>query len=74
MSMLHNQTENHQSNVESSNPFVNQPTYESPELEAIWEENTGEGECILCIFMKGGGCKDTFVDLGKLHERSRRQK
>ncbi|CAM8953157.1 unnamed protein product [Rhodiola kirilowii] len=30
-------------------------------VEVEGEEEEGEGECGFCVFMKGGGCKDTFV-------------
>ncbi|XP_073145022.1 uncharacterized protein [Henckelia pumila] len=32
------------------------------------EEEEDEGECGFCLFMKGGGCKDTFVDWEKCVE------
>ncbi|CAK8577261.1 unnamed protein product [Lathyrus sativus] len=63
MSPPQNQPENHQSDAEPSDPSLNQPPPESPEPElAGGEEEEEEGECGFCLFMKGGGCKDTFVD------------
>ncbi|CAI9756176.1 unnamed protein product [Fraxinus pennsylvanica] len=39
---------------------------EKDSLESIEETNGGEeeeeGECGFCLFMKGGGCKDTFIE------------
>ncbi|XP_075480760.1 uncharacterized protein LOC142521442 [Primulina tabacum] len=32
------------------------------------EKEEEEGECGFCLFMKGGGCKDTFVDWEKCVE------
>ncbi|XP_075483132.1 uncharacterized protein LOC142523278 [Primulina tabacum] len=36
--------------------------------EGADEEEEGEGECGFCLFMKGGGCKDTFVEWEKCVE------
>lgn len=49
-------------------PFAdNKETLEGQEeeesnLEGKDEEEEEEGECGFCLFMKGGGCKDTFID------------
>ncbi|XVF78788.1 hypothetical protein PTKIN_Ptkin14bG0165000 [Pterospermum kingtungense] len=39
-------------------PEPKQPTEESPNEE---EEEEEEGECGFCLYMKAGGCKDSFV-------------
>lgn len=63
MSTPQNQPENHRSDAKPSDPSLNQPPPESPEPELTGgEEAEEEGECGFCLFMKGGGCKDTFID------------
>ncbi|MCH95679.1 GCK domain protein [Trifolium medium] len=59
MSTAPNQPENLQSDVKPADPSPDQPASESPVQP---EEEEEEGECGFCLFMKGGGCKDTFVD------------
>ncbi|KAI4368445.1 hypothetical protein MLD38_017002 [Melastoma candidum] len=41
---------------------------ESPKEEE--EDGEEEGECGFCLFMKGGGCKDAFVDWEKCIEEA----
>ncbi|CAJ2650425.1 uncharacterized protein LOC123911232 [Trifolium pratense] len=55
------QAEKEQSNVETANLSPDQPASEPPKAENR-EEEEEEGECGFCVFMKGGGCRDTFVD------------
>ncbi|TKY58897.1 mitochondrial intermembrane space import and assembly protein [Spatholobus suberectus] len=45
-------------------PRLDQAGSESPEAEAEGEEEE-EGECGFCLFMKGGGCRDAFIDWEK---------
>lgn len=42
------------------------------EIEA--EEEEEEGECGFCLFMKGGGCKDSFVNWEKCVEEAEQNK
>jgi hypothetical protein len=51
MSTAPNQQENLQSDAKPEDPSPDRP-----------EEEEEEGECGFCLFMKGGGCKDTFID------------
>lgn len=44
-----------------STDHTDQPGSESPEAKKE-EEEEEEGECGFCLFMKGGGCKESFVD------------
>ncbi|XP_057415900.1 uncharacterized protein LOC130710591 [Lotus japonicus] len=45
-------------------PVEDKPELPSPAAEAETEndEEEEEGECGFCLFMKGGGCKDSFID------------
>ncbi|KAK2416330.1 hypothetical protein QL285_038731 [Trifolium repens] len=52
MSTTPNQLENLQSDAKP----------EDPSLDRQEEEEEEEGECGFCLFMKGGSCKDTFID------------
>jgi len=57
-------SENPKSDAKPSDPLPDQPPPESPEPETAAEgeeEEEEEGECGFCLFMKGGGCKDTFI-------------
>ncbi|KAL2546730.1 uncharacterized protein Fot_15963 [Forsythia ovata] len=53
---------------------------EKDSVETITEPNGGEeeeeeeGECGFCLFMKGGGCKDTFVEWEKCVEEGENNK
>ncbi|KAL2559235.1 uncharacterized protein Fot_03974 [Forsythia ovata] len=38
------------------------------------EEEEEEGECGFCLFMKGGGCKDTFIEWEKCIEEGEKNK
>ncbi|CAA2933643.1 uncharacterized protein LOC111398908 [Olea europaea var. sylvestris] len=38
------------------------------------EEEEEEGECGFCLFMKGGGCKDTFIEWEKCVEEREKNK
>ncbi|KAL3840562.1 hypothetical protein ACJIZ3_025153 [Penstemon smallii] len=38
------------------------------------EEEEEEGECGFCLFMKGGGCKDTFIEWEKCVEEGEKNK
>lgn len=38
------------------------------------EEEEEEGECGFCLYMKGGGCKDSFVEWEKCVEEAERNK
>lgn len=51
--------ENEQSSAKTENVSPDQAAAEAPKAEGEEEE---EGECGFCVFMKGGGCRDTFVD------------
>jgi hypothetical protein len=56
------QAEKEQSNGETENLSPDQLASEPPKAENGEEEEEEEGECDFCLFMKGGGCRDTFVD------------
>lgn len=53
--------------LEASEPSMENKTIDGQTPEEIvkegeaGEEEEEEGECGFCLFMKGGGCKDTFV-------------
>lgn len=55
-----------------------QPDAESAEAhQAEGEDEEGEeeeAECGFCLFMKGGGCKDAFVDWEKCIEEAEKDK
>ncbi|KAK4253615.1 hypothetical protein QN277_010265 [Acacia crassicarpa] len=66
------------SNSNSETPPSQTPTQQSdlpadakPE-DAPWDlmelEDEEEGECGLCLYMEGGGCRDSFIDLEKCIE------
>ncbi|KAJ1424932.1 hypothetical protein SESBI_11326 [Sesbania bispinosa] len=57
MSSPPKQREKEQSDAEAKDLPPDQAGLESPEAEA--EE---EGECGFCLFMKGGGCREAFID------------
>jgi hypothetical protein len=54
------QAEKEQSNAETVNLSPDQLASEPPKAGNGEEEE--EGECGFCVYMKGGGCRDTFVD------------
>lgn len=48
-------------------PVEDKPDHPSPAeptaaAETENDEEEEEGECGFCLFMKGGGCKDSFID------------
>ncbi|GAA0168729.1 hypothetical protein LIER_23381 [Lithospermum erythrorhizon] len=43
---------------------------ENNEVEVKEEEDEEEGECGFCLFMKAGGCRDTFIEWEKCVEES----
>ncbi|KAK5786837.1 uncharacterized protein LOC108472645 [Gossypium arboreum] len=45
---------------ESKQPSEEPPNQE-PKVEVEGEEEEEEGECGFCLFMKAGGCKESFV-------------
>ncbi|CAA3021118.1 Hypothetical predicted protein [Olea europaea subsp. europaea] len=53
---------------------------EKDSVESIKEPNGGEeeeeeeGECGFCLFMKGGGCKDTFIEWENCVEEGEKNK
>ncbi|GAV72335.1 GCK domain-containing protein, partial [Cephalotus follicularis] len=47
--------------LESESPIEQQPDEEGG-------EDNEEGECGFCLFMKGGGCRDAFIDWEKCIE------
>jgi hypothetical protein len=54
------QAEKEQSNAETANLSPDQLASEPPKAGNGEEEE--EGECGFCVYMKGGGCRDAFVD------------
>ncbi|EPS67438.1 hypothetical protein M569_07342, partial [Genlisea aurea] len=38
------------------------------------EEEEEEGECGFCLFMKGGGCRETFIEWEKCVEEGEKNK
>nr|XP_027187209.1 uncharacterized protein LOC101492759 isoform X2 [Cicer arietinum] len=61
MSTSPKQPEKEQSNAEAGNLSPDQQAPEASKAEDR-EEEEEEGECGFCVFMKGGGCRDTFID------------
>ncbi|KAK1395954.1 GCK domain-containing protein [Heracleum sosnowskyi] len=56
--------------IETKTP--DQETQQNPQLDSTLEnqeqEEEEEGECGFCLFMKGGGCKESFVSWEKCIE------
>ncbi|KAK4715124.1 hypothetical protein R3W88_013462 [Solanum pinnatisectum] len=50
------------------------PKEEDQEEIGNEEEEEEEGECGFCLFMKGGGCKDSFIDWEKCIEEGEKNK
>ncbi|WJX31019.1 hypothetical protein P8452_19500 [Trifolium repens] len=59
------QAEKEQSNAETENLSRDQLASEHPKAENGEEEEEEKGECGICVFMKGGGCRDTFIEWEK---------
>lgn len=53
--------------LETQNPNQEQET-QNQEQEIQLEEQEEEGECGFCLFMKGGECKETFINWEKCIE------
>ncbi|KAK4758837.1 hypothetical protein SAY87_020138 [Trapa incisa] len=69
----------HPSNAGEVKAATSQSGGESPEAHRVVGENEEgeeeeEGECGFCLFMKGGGCKDTFVEWEKCIEEAEKNK
>ncbi|KAK4741393.1 hypothetical protein SAY87_024981 [Trapa incisa] len=70
----------HPSNSSEDKAAIPQPDAESPEAHHRVEggneegEDDEEGECGFCLFMKGGGCKDTFIEWEKCIEEAEKNK
>lgn len=47
---------------------------EQEEIVENEEEEEEEGECGFCLFMKGGGCKDSFIEWEKCIEEGEKNK
>lgn len=65
MSTPPKQAEKEQSDAETADLSLDEAAgSESPkaEKEEEEEEEEEEGECGFCLFMKGGGCKDAFIN------------
>ncbi|KAK7362382.1 hypothetical protein VNO77_04493 [Canavalia gladiata] len=60
MSTSPEQAPKEQSDAKAEDLAPDQPGSESPEAEG--EEEEEQGECGFCLFMKGGGCKDAFIN------------
>ncbi|XP_034677473.1 uncharacterized protein LOC117907900 [Vitis riparia] len=56
--------------TEPSNPSIEEENLG----EQTQEEEEGEGECGFCLFMKGGGCKESFIDWEKCIEEGENNK
>ncbi|OWM75923.1 hypothetical protein CDL15_Pgr009567 [Punica granatum] len=63
-----------QRTVETGPPQPDAGSAESEQVEGDDEEGEGEGECGFCLFMKGGGCKDSFIDWEKCIEEAEKNK
>ncbi|XP_028762072.1 uncharacterized protein LOC114720577 [Neltuma alba] len=68
-------------NPDSGSPPSQTPTQQSdspadakpedaPSDQQKQEEEEEEGECGFCLFMKGGGCRDSFIDWEKCIEEA----
>ncbi|KAL0282206.1 UNVERIFIED_CONTAM: hypothetical protein Sangu_2964200 [Sesamum angustifolium] len=57
---------------ESKSPV--QETLSEPVKEGAEGEEQEEGECGFCLFMKGGGCIETFIDWEKCVEEGEKNK
>ncbi|OVA12217.1 GCK [Macleaya cordata] len=65
--------------LENQNPEVSDQANvssngEEGDKEEEGEEEEEEGECGFCLFMKGGGCKDSFTAWEKCMEESEKNK
>ena len=76
---LPNQTPTEQPEAKPGGPAADQPGSEAPEAEAKADqdrenEEEEEGECGFCLFMKGGGCRDAFIEWEKCVEEAEKTK
>lgn len=59
--------------------MIDQETQQNPQSDSNLEpqeeeEDEEEGECGFCLFMKGGGCKESFVSWEKCIEDAEKNK
>lgn len=57
---------------ESSDPSREKKNQESQE-EIPWGEKLPGGECGFCLFMKGGGCRELFIEWDKCVEKGQKE-
>ncbi|KAF3662733.1 putative phosphate transporter PHO1 -like protein 10-like [Capsicum annuum] len=76
-------TQDKKSNLEESKSKIEDTQEEKSNLEDTQElkskieaeeEEEEEGECGFCLFMKGGGCKDSFIEWEKCIEEGEKNK
>ncbi|TMW99632.1 hypothetical protein EJD97_002259 [Solanum chilense] len=60
--------------LEAETSETQKPKEEDQEEIGNEEEEEEEGECGFCLFMKGGGCRDSFIDWEKCIEEGEKNK
>ncbi|XP_009592887.1 uncharacterized protein LOC107778200 [Nicotiana tabacum] len=68
------ETQNSKEEINTETQEENGEKDKDTNLEEEEEEEEEEGECGFCLFMKGGGCKDTFTEWEKCIEEGEKNK